>query len=148
MLPVKISLPNSNHKAFIPKIKYWNASGSGFPPSLIPALQIIDILHHKKAKLPKHLQQSVCKSCLHASLVWVLIFFNMPYNANKTIQKSAGSKHLWNVQQKLNHLCTIWLSLISNRLSIFNVKNDLNSIFPIFEDLFDSCWKMNQKIFF
>ena len=41
------------------KIKYWNASGSGFPPSLIPALQNIGILHHKKAKLPKHLQHSV-----------------------------------------------------------------------------------------
>ena len=41
------------------KIKYWNASGSDFPPSLIPALQNIGILHHKKAELPKHLQQSV-----------------------------------------------------------------------------------------
>ena len=29
------------------------------PPSLIPSLQNIDILHHKKAKLPKHLQHSV-----------------------------------------------------------------------------------------
>ena len=44
------------------KIKYWNASGSGFPPSLIPALQNIGILHHKKAKLPKHLQHSVCQT--------------------------------------------------------------------------------------
>ena len=44
------------------KIKYWNASGSGFPPSFIPALQNIGILHHKKAELPKHLQNSVtCK---------------------------------------------------------------------------------------
>ena len=34
-------------------------SGSGFPPSLIFALRNIGILHHKKAKLPKHLQQSV-----------------------------------------------------------------------------------------
>ena len=41
------------------KIKYWDASGSGFPPSLIPALKNIGILHHKKAKLPNHLQQSV-----------------------------------------------------------------------------------------
>ena len=41
------------------KIKYWNASRSGFPPSLIPALQNKGILHHKTAKLPKHLQQSV-----------------------------------------------------------------------------------------
>ena len=30
------------------------------PPSLIPALRNIGILHHKKAKLPKHLQHSVC----------------------------------------------------------------------------------------
>ena len=32
------------------------------PPSLIPALQNIGILHHKKAKLPKRLQHSV-QSC-------------------------------------------------------------------------------------
>ena len=32
---------------------------ASLPPSLIPALQNIGILHHKKAKLPKHLQQSV-----------------------------------------------------------------------------------------
>ena len=43
------------------KIEYWNASGSGFPPSLIPALRNIGILHHKKAKLSKHLQHSVFK---------------------------------------------------------------------------------------
>ena len=41
------------------KIKYGNASGSGFPPSLIPALWNIGILHHKKAKLRKHMRQSV-----------------------------------------------------------------------------------------
>ena len=39
------------------KIKYWNASGSGFPPSLIPALQKIGILHHKKVELRIILQQ-------------------------------------------------------------------------------------------
>ena len=44
---------------YIIKIKYLNASGSGLPPSLIPALQNIGILHHKKEKLPIHLQQSV-----------------------------------------------------------------------------------------
>ena len=31
----------------------------GFPPSLIPALRRIGILHYKKAKLRKHFQQSV-----------------------------------------------------------------------------------------
>ena len=41
------------------KIKYWNASGSGFPPSLIPALWNIGILHHKKAKLRNNMRQSV-----------------------------------------------------------------------------------------
>ena len=40
-------------------IKYWNASVSGFPPSFIPTLLNIAILHHKQAKLPKHLQHSV-----------------------------------------------------------------------------------------
>ena len=32
------------------RIKYWNASGSGSPPSLIPALWNIGILLHKQAK--------------------------------------------------------------------------------------------------
>ena len=32
---------------------------SGFPPSFIPALWNIGILHHKKAKLRKHMRQSV-----------------------------------------------------------------------------------------
>ena len=40
-------------------MKYWNASGSGFPPFLISVLQNIGILHHKKAKLRKHIRQSV-----------------------------------------------------------------------------------------
>ena len=46
------------------KIKYWNATGSGFPPSLISALWNIGILHYKKAKLRKHSQQSVCTGCI------------------------------------------------------------------------------------
>ena len=44
------------------KIKYWSASGSGFPPSLIPALRNIGILHHKKAELRILLQHSVWAS--------------------------------------------------------------------------------------
>ena len=44
------------------KIKYSNASGGGFLPSLIPALQNIGILHHKTAKLRKHMRQSVAFS--------------------------------------------------------------------------------------
>ena len=38
---------------------------ASLPPSLIPSLQNIGILHHKKAKLPKDLQQSVY---LHSAL--------------------------------------------------------------------------------
>ena len=41
------------------RIKYWNASGSGSPPSLIPALWNIGILLHKYAKLHKYMQHSV-----------------------------------------------------------------------------------------
>ena len=35
-------------------IKYWNASGSGSPPSLIPAVWNIGGLLHKQATLGKH----------------------------------------------------------------------------------------------
>ena len=47
---------------YIMKIKYWNSSGNGFPPSLIPALRNIGILRHKKAKLCTYvLRQGVYK---------------------------------------------------------------------------------------
>ena len=36
------------------RIKYWNASRSGSPPTLIPALYNIGILLHKQATLGKH----------------------------------------------------------------------------------------------
>ena len=36
------------------RIKYWNACGSGSPPSFIPTLWNIGILLHKKATLGKH----------------------------------------------------------------------------------------------
>ena len=41
------------------RIKYRNASGSGPPPSLIPTLWNIGLLHYKQAKLRKDMQQSV-----------------------------------------------------------------------------------------
>ena len=44
---------------YIIRIKYWNASGSGPLPSLIPTLWNICILHYKQAKLPKDMQHSV-----------------------------------------------------------------------------------------
>ena len=41
------------------KIKHWNTSKSDFPPSLIPTLQNIGILHHNKEQLRILLQHSV-----------------------------------------------------------------------------------------
>ena len=38
---------------YIIRIKYWNAGGSGNPPSFIPALWNIGILLHKQATLTK-----------------------------------------------------------------------------------------------
>ena len=50
---------NSNHKVFISQKSNIEmlVGVASLPPSLIPALQ--NILHYKKAKLRKHLQQSV-----------------------------------------------------------------------------------------
>ena len=61
MKPVKIKLPNSNNKAFIPlKSNIEVLVGVAFlPPSLIPALRNIGVLHHKKAELRILLQHSV-----------------------------------------------------------------------------------------
>ena len=42
------------------RIKYWYASGSGSPPSLIPALWNIGILLHKQAKLQTIMHTTVC----------------------------------------------------------------------------------------
>ena len=44
----------------ITRIKYWNASGSGSPPFLIPALWNIGILFHKHATLGK----PFCPECI------------------------------------------------------------------------------------
>ena len=45
---------------YITLIKYWNASGSGFPTSLIPTFWNIDILYHKQATRIKHF----CPKCI------------------------------------------------------------------------------------
>ena len=49
------------------RIKYWNASGSGFPPCLIPALWNIGILLHKQATLGKHFRPECMYFFLHFS---------------------------------------------------------------------------------
>jgi hypothetical protein len=48
--------------------KYWKASGSDNPPSLIPALQKIAILGLKSAKRPNIFWGSVCSKCHDHSL--------------------------------------------------------------------------------
>ena len=60
---------------YIIRMKYWNASGSGsgFPPSLIPALWNIGILHHKKAKLRKHMRQSVATTIVSSHIAQINI---------------------------------------------------------------------------
>ena len=42
------------------RVKFLHASGSGSSPSFIPTLWNIGILLHKKAKLRKDIQHSVC----------------------------------------------------------------------------------------
>ena len=63
------------------EIKYWNASESGFPPSLIPALRNIGILHHKKAELRILLQHSVPQPACSAGCCSLHYYY----------QKSSGS---------------------------------------------------------
>ena len=58
--PVKISWSNFKSQGLhIIRIKFWNASGSGSPPSLILALCNIGILLHKQATRIKHF----CPEC-------------------------------------------------------------------------------------
>ena len=54
---------------------------ASLPPSLIPALWNIGILHHEKAKLPIHLQQSV-------------------YPSQAEIRNWARMNHLWHTSAR------------------------------------------------
>ena len=58
---------------YIIRIKYWNASRSGSPPSLISAYWNIGISFHKLAKLRKYMQHSVCYRC--QSTFQICLFF-------------------------------------------------------------------------
>ena len=51
---------------YIITIKYWNASGSGLLPSLIPALWNIGILPHKQAKWRTIMHTTVDETSLNA----------------------------------------------------------------------------------
>ena len=77
-----IVIPRINHitttaaDKIFPSVYHQDTSSNiilcAVTPSLIPALQNIGILHHKKAKLPKHLQQSVIlrAQCCHLSVIY------------------------------------------------------------------------------
>ena len=58
------------------RIKYWNASGSGFPPSLSPFLRNIGILLHKQATGIKHF----CPECTkYFRIYWdLIVHLNIP----------------------------------------------------------------------
>ena len=61
----------------IKRIKYWNAGGSGNPPSLIPALQNRDILLIKRPPGPNNMTASVCvsKTVLNKKLDSFLLYW-------------------------------------------------------------------------
>ena len=50
----------------IQRIKYWNAGGSGSPPSFNPALLNIVILLHKQATRTKHFEPE----CINKMIIW------------------------------------------------------------------------------
>ena len=62
-------------RGFMPaqlKNKYWNASGSGFPPSLISSLWNIGILLHKQATRIKHFcPECIANIFLHSIFSWL-----------------------------------------------------------------------------
>ena len=67
-------------------------TGSGFPPSLIPTLRNIGVLHYKQAKLPKHLQHNVCALLLLVHLDEN--FFDAIYISHITAKRIHGSRNL------------------------------------------------------
>ena len=98
--PLKISWPNLNHKVFIIiiKIKYWNASGSGSPPSLIPAhcteVRIASfvssgfitaiVVNPPERKLAKrtsvHCGRATSPVLEQDRRSWILVFYNVLFN--------------------------------------------------------------------
>ena len=92
---------------------------ASLPPSLIPALQNIGILHHKKAKLPKHLQQSV-----HIWLFWPLF--------GQLLSKLCKKGHLnaaW--QAVIGHFQIDWIDIRHNSAGAYfwlNFSLDLSKL--------------------
>ena len=72
------------------RIKFWNASGSGSPPSLIPSLCNIGILLHKQATWIKHF----CPECTSLFFNSQVIIITQP----TTIWRKTGVMH--NVEVK------------------------------------------------
>ena len=83
------------------RIKYWNASGSGNPPSLNPTLWNIGILHYKQAKLCKHLQHSV-----------LLNYAQPASNVGGLVIK---------IELQVNWLDSTYIAIIRNNLCIISI---------------------------
>ena len=75
---------------YIIRIKYWNASGSGSAPSLIPAHWNIGILLHKQAKR---------RTIMHTTVVFTLL------NIVKT--KGKSSSNFYDILRKTRLYCTL-----------------------------------------
>ena len=63
----------------IKRIKCWNASGSGSPPSLIPALCNIGILLHKQATRIKHFCPLLKGTTCVLNVLYILLDKGQPY---------------------------------------------------------------------
>ena len=61
---------------YIIRIKYWNASGSGSAPSLIPAHWNIGILLHKQAKRQTIMHTTVTDVTTNISITTSVTFQN------------------------------------------------------------------------
>ena len=72
---------------YIIRIKYWNASWSGFPPSIIPALQNIGILLHKQATWIKHF----CPDCIMYKNTWFTNFISVSFWSQDLCKLKMGS---------------------------------------------------------
>ena len=69
------------------RIKYWNPSGNGPPPSLIPTLWKIGILNYEQGKLRKHLQNSV-----EGTKLVLIILYNIWLNFSEATMEADVAK--------------------------------------------------------
>ena len=108
---------NKSQGIYIIRIKYWNASGSGSPPSLIPGHWNIGILHYKQAKLRKYMQRSV---------------------HTKTALGEVGVSLPW-----WCHPLSFWLQVTEDILLISNFFH--NRKMTCFREMFGQSWNSEQN---